>query len=301
MSRHLAAVGAMALVAAMVAGAFVVGRATAPSPSSASGPQVVACTGGSPVFEPSTIVVTEPGGYKDTVTHLVWSTWDRSTSLRSSPHAIGSGDGSLSEEGWVGLMNPITYHGSYVWGSIDTTSTGAAVVTLRGAVALPTWCAPEPGAVTQTPLHPAATSTGGPTTAPSAPVTSAPTLLAGVASCVGTTAVIKPESLIMGCGGSQPPYLTGISWSKWTNLGAEGSGTLYLRQCTPDCAAGQELSYSARVTLSQLRTRHGQLLFECFTVDAPGSAPTTSTLMTTCSPATGTPRGGWGYMNSSSG
>ncbi|HVB27671.1 MAG TPA: signal peptidase I [Mycobacteriales bacterium] len=135
------------------------------------------------------------------------------------------------------------------------------------------------------------------TTTTTATTTTAPRL-AGVPWCGSSEAVVKPASVTIGCGGSQPHSLTGIAWSTWTNLHANGTGTLHVDLCTPDCAAGPEASYAATVTLSHSETRSGQLIFECVTVDAPGSATgrvVASTVTTTCTPASANvTAGGWG-------
>ena len=125
--------------------------------------------------------------------------------------------------------------------------------------------------------------------------------LPSVPSCSGSP-VARPRAITLAaCGGSQPSYVTGIRWYDWASQLAVGVGTFHRRVCTPDCAAGTELSFSAAVALSHpvvLRVgRDSELIFDCVTIVSPG----TKTL-TTCNPASGSPiTEGWGTHGAGSG
>lgn len=148
----------------------------------------------------------------------------------------------------------------------------------------------------------ASTTTSAPSTTTSLPPSSITTAtsprLAGLPSCGSTAAAVRPSTLTIGCGASQPHVVSTITWSTWANLGAHGTGTLHVDQCTPDCAAGPDVSFPATVTLTRSQTHNGKLIFACLSVDSPGSATgriDTSTITSTCTPAAWpTPRGGWG-------
>lgn len=127
--------------------------------------------------------------------------------------------------------------------------------------------------------------------------------LPSVPSCNGSP-VARPRAIqVTECGGSQPKSVTGIRWYDWTSQLAVGVGTFHRRLCTPNCAAGTELSFPAVIALSHPvglfmpKDKDSALIFDCVTVVSPG----TKTL-TTCNPASGSfTTGGWGTYSARSG
>lgn len=105
---------------------------------------------------------------------------------------------------------------------------------------------------------------------------------------------VRPTTLIIGCGGSHPDYVTNITWSTWSSTSARGTGTLRVDLCTPVCATGPEGTYPASITLSHPATVGGQPIFGCLAVIAPTRPPSNAAATaSSCRPATGTNEG-WG-------
>jgi hypothetical protein len=61
----------------------------------------------------------------------------------------------------------------------------------------------------------------------------------------------KPSAYLLSCADANADW-TGVTWSNWNASSATGHGTLQQNNCTPNCAAGQFLSYRASVTLSKV-------------------------------------------------
>ena len=140
--------------------------------------------------------------------------------------------------------------------------------------------------------------------------------LPAVPSCTVGNPVMRPRAITLSaCGGSQPSYVSGVTWHAWTGKLAVGVGTFHRRVCTPDCAQGVELSFPAAVVLSHPIRR----VFACVTIDSPTSETATEmlrtasrtrlsdtyTIQTTCTPATGRTTAvrerGWGTYGVGSG
>jgi hypothetical protein len=84
---------------------------------------------------------------------------------------------------------------------------------------------------------------------PSAPVASA--LEAGAVGVVGVEGVVgvRPATIEVSADGT----LGDLRWDRWDSGGAEGTGTLEVRDCDPSCASGGKDSYPATITLSSPR------------------------------------------------
>ncbi len=91
---------------------------------------------------------------------------------------------------------------------------------------------------------------------------------AGVASALaaGTVGVVGVEGAV----GVRPgtidvaadSTLEDLRWDRWDATGAEGAGTLTVRDCDPNCASGGKDDYPARVRLSAPRLCDGEAYFD---------------------------------------
>jgi hypothetical protein len=88
-----------------------------------------------------------------------------------------------------------------------------------------------------------------PRKAPSAAVASA--LESGTVGVVGVQGEVgvRPSALEVSADGT----LEDLRWQRWDSGGAEGAGTLEVRDCDPSCASGGKDAYPAVVTLSSPR------------------------------------------------
>jgi hypothetical protein len=84
---------------------------------------------------------------------------------------------------------------------------------------------------------------------PSAPVAAA--LEAGTVGVVGVAGAVgvRPSTLEVSADGT----LEDVRWQRWDSTGAEGSGTLKVRDCDPTCASGGIDSHPAAIRLSAPR------------------------------------------------
>ena len=81
--------------------------------------------------------------------------------------------------------------------------------------------------------------------------TVASALDAGTVGVVGVEGVVgvRPASLDVSADGT----LDDLRWQRWDSGGAEGTGTLTLRDCDPSCASGGKDRYPATIRLSSPR------------------------------------------------
>ena len=88
-----------------------------------------------------------------------------------------------------------------------------------------------------------------PRKAPSAAVASA--LAAGTVGVVGVEGAVgvRPASLDVAADGT----LEDVRWERWDARGAEGTGTLSVRDCDPTCASGGREEHPATIRLSAPR------------------------------------------------
>lgn len=70
---------------------------------------------------------------------------------------------------------------------------------------------------------------------------------------------VRPHALYLGAGGSL--FVRRVRWIGWSQAGARGSGTRWADNCVPSCAAGSFARSAATITLSRVRTHHGQRYF----------------------------------------
>jgi len=81
---------------------------------------------------------------------------------------------------------------------------------------------------------------------------------AGIMSCAQAV-VVKPSSFVISCADGNA-YLQRIKWSRWTPTSANATATYTENNCIPYCAAGKFINYTARVTLSAVRsTKQGKI------------------------------------------
>jgi hypothetical protein len=78
-------------------------------------------------------------------------------------------------------------------------------------------------------------------------VAALPTVATNNAITPGTQAV-EPSAIYFSADGNGD--LTGITWSSWTAHSAEGSGSINVNNCQPDCAEGTTVNVPVSVALS---------------------------------------------------
>jgi hypothetical protein len=135
----------------------------------------------------------------------------------------------------------------------------------RGAAQLPKgdWGPERPG--TGERVRPEAP----PRKAPSADV--ARLLAAGAVGVVGVEGVVgvRPETIDVAADAT----LEDVRWDRWDSTGAEGAGTLSVRDCDPSCASGGKDAYPARVRLSAPRLCRGEAYFDRARVELDAGDP----------------------------
>jgi hypothetical protein len=122
-----------------------------------------------------------------------------------------------------------------------------------------------------------------PRKAPSAAVASR--LEAGTVGVIGVEGAvgIEPFSLEVSADGT----LEDLRWQRWDAGGAEGTGTLKVRDCDPSCASGGKDAYPATIRLSAPRlcgraTYFDEARVELDAGDVPGRAGPTSYVRAPC-------------------
>ena len=111
-----------------------------------------------------------------------------------------------------------------------------------------------------------------PRKAPSGAVASA--LAAGTIGVVGVEGVVgvRPSTLDV----SADATLGDLRWERWGSGGAEGTGTLRVRDCDPTCASGGKDAYPATIRLSEPRLCGRSTYFDRARIALEGSpAPAT--------------------------
>ena len=106
------------------------------------------------------------------------------------------------------------------------------------------------------------------------PATVASELDAGTVGVVGVEGAVgvRPASLDVSADGT----LDDLRWQRWDSGGAEGTGTLTLRDCDPSCATGGKDRYPATVRLSSPRLCGRAAYFDRARVELEGKgAPAT--------------------------
>ncbi|MEY2591016.1 MAG: hypothetical protein QOJ67_3000 [Acidimicrobiaceae bacterium] len=67
---------------------------------------------------------------------------------------------------------------------------------------------------------------------------------AKVLDCQGATPAVQPSELILACGDGSI-RATELHWTAWSASGAQGSGTLVITNCSPNCAIGSRQQFPA--------------------------------------------------------
>ena len=78
----------------------------------------------------------------------------------------------------------------------------------------------------------------------------------------------KPESITLTCadGGWS---IQAITWSTWTEKGAEGTGTWRENLCKPNCAEGEIVEAKVQVSLSDLTPYKGKFYLRTIDIGTP--------------------------------
>jgi hypothetical protein len=91
-----------------------------------------------------------------------------------------------------------------------------------------------------------------------------------VVSCGGEMRT-EPSNIDVSADGSG--FVAGLTWTGWGSATAQGSGTLNINNCNPNCAQGSPTGYPATVTLSDLTPYSGGLqAYAVMTVTAPAAS-----------------------------
>ncbi len=67
----------------------------------------------------------------------------------------------------------------------------------------------------------------------------------------GERLLIRPAFYVFGC--DSTGYLSGMTWTGWTEQGADGTGTVTITDCVPNCATSRRYSVPAVVHLAEPR------------------------------------------------
>ena len=105
------------------------------------------------------------------------------------------------------------------------------------------------------------------------PAAVARALEAGTVGVVGVEGAIgvRPASLEVSADGT----LEDLRWERWDSRGAEGTGTLQVRDCDPSCASGGKDAYPATIRLSAPRLCGRATYFDAAGVEVDaGDTPT---------------------------
>ena len=110
---------------------------------------------------------------------------------------------------------------------------------------------------------------GGLLLAPAAQAATGDTVLI---NCAGK-GQIKPKSIVITCADAGV-MVNKITWSKWTNNEARGSGTLVWNTCLPKtCVDGIVQTYKVKVTLGRVASGPNISVFSGMTLRFPGGGP----------------------------
>ncbi|MFI1917902.1 serine/threonine-protein kinase [Nocardia sp. NPDC020380] len=96
---------------------------------------------------------------------------------------------------------------------------------------------------------PPSTSATTTTTALPAQVVTTPTV---VAKCEGTPEIRPVTISALHCGTNADIWIDGLSWTKWDQDSAVGTGTVHLNSCQPSCSAGNYKLDPVTVTLDKV-------------------------------------------------
>jgi serine/threonine protein kinase len=227
--------------------------------------------------------------WPDPVAGLVRS-WQASFRAQAPPHksptttagaSPGQGDMEVTRTAWRGHAAPDTPRspdgdrpGRHRWpliagvAAVIVIGSAAAVLALSG-VFQPTSPRPHSPPSSAPPTHAPATSSAATVSLPVVKVCTAPAI-----GCIGfaSSASMKTEPVQIVTSADGSGYVNGITWTSWGQATANGTGTLNVNNCTPNCAAGTYTGYPATITLSGLVVyRSGTDAYSRMVVSAPTS------------------------------
>jgi len=127
----------------------------------------------------------------------------------------------------------------------------------------------SPATVTVTASAPPPTSPA-PATSSAAPAADVTVCYSPVIPCNASIMKSEPTTLLLSGDGSI--FASGVTWSGWGAATAQGTGTLRVNDCTPNCAAGKLSSYSATITVTGLKPFGGGQAYSSMTVSAPSDS-----------------------------
>jgi len=130
--------------------------------------------------------------------------------------------------------------------------------------------ATAPATVTVTASPSPATSRAAPVTSSAAPAADVKVCYSPVIPCNASIMKSEPASLLLSGDGSI--FVSGVTWSGWGAATAQGSGTLRVDNCTPNCAAGKLSSYPATITVTGLEPFGAGQAYSSMTVSAPSDS-----------------------------
>jgi hypothetical protein len=85
---------------------------------------------------------------------------------------------------------------------------------------------------------------------------------------------VEPAAFVLACADGNAG-LTGLHWTRWAPDGAAGTGTEYVNDCQPYCAAGHFHNYPVDIRLSgrDLVARNEPFAYTRITLTYPGARP----------------------------
>jgi len=122
--------------------------------------------------------------------------------------------------------------------------------------------------VTASPVPPP--TSAAPATSAALPASEVKVCYSPVIPCNGSLMKSEPATLLLSGDGSI--FVAGITWSGWGTTTAQGTGTLRVDNCDPNCAAGTLSNYPATITVSGLTPYNGGQAYSSMTVSAPSDS-----------------------------
>jgi len=118
------------------------------------------------------------------------------------------------------------------------------------------------------PSSPAPAATSPAATSPAAPAVTV--CITPVVTCNSSELKTEPKTLLLSGDGSV--FATAITWSGWGTGTAQGTGTLKVDNCNPNCAQGTLTGYPATITLTALTPFQGGQAYGSMTISAPSDS-----------------------------
>jgi hypothetical protein len=141
---------------------------------------------------------------------------------------------------------------------------GAALILHRTSPPAP---AAAPGAAPADSTLPSAEPATTPT--PAAPATAVTVCTSPVVTCAGE---MRTEPAIVAVSADGSGYVNHLTWSSWGNATAQGTGTLEVDNCEPNCAQGTDTGYPATITISDLTPYgNGEQAYADMAISAPAA------------------------------